>query len=63
MPSASARDYLSTPPPLANRTSMPAELLSVSQPLTPATPKRPEKKSSLYKTELCRSWEETGQCR
>ena len=21
------------------------------------------KKSSLYKTELCRSWEETGQCR
>ena len=58
-----SRDYLSTPPPLSGYQNG-SELPNANEaPLTPATPKRPEKKSSLYKTELCRSWEETGQCR
>lgn len=59
-----SREYLSTPPPLAGgQLQNGSALANVNQPLTPSTPKRPEKKSSLYKTELCRSWEETGQCR
>ncbi len=59
---------LSTPPP-SHSSDKNQQNSVISAPPTPTlSPARGSKESNpkkgtLYKTELCRSWEETGQCR